>query len=72
MALGARSNGPAGGQCQVAFVPSEVVLWLCASLLVDHRRYGGSTSHKAAYPVQHLARLYRRPPSKLPREDGRF
>ena len=56
---------PPEGKRQVDFVPSEVVLSLCASLLVDHRRYGGSTSHKAAYPVQHLARLYRRPPSSF-------
>lgn len=55
---------PAGTR-QVNFVPCEVVLSLCASLLVDHHRYGSTTAHKAAYPVQHLARLFKRPPSSF-------
>ncbi|MDV6281493.1 hypothetical protein [Rhodococcus jostii] len=50
---------------QVKFVPCEVVLSLCASLLVDHHRYGSTTAHKAEYPVQHLARLFKRPPSSF-------
>ncbi|WP_237658188.1 HNH endonuclease [Rhodococcus ruber] len=53
------------GQRQVNFVPSEVVLSLCASLLVDHSRFGSSSAHRAGFPVQHLARLYKRPPSSI-------
>jgi putative restriction endonuclease len=50
---------------QVDFVPVETLLCLAASLLVDHRRYGGSTSHRAAEPVPTLAHLFRRPNSSV-------
>lgn len=60
----ARKVQPKGSR-QVDFVPSEVVLCLCASLLVDHSRYGSTTAHKAGFPVQHLARLYSRPPTSI-------
>lgn len=50
---------------QVNFVPSEVVLSLCASLLVDHSRFGSGSAHRAGMPVQHLARLFKRPPTSF-------
>src|SRR5689334_6913290 len=50
---------------QVNFVPVETVLSLAASLLVNHRRYGGSTSHRAEEPVPTLAALFRRPNSSI-------
>lgn len=50
---------------QVDFAPVETLTCLAASLLVNHRRYGGSTSHKAEEPVPTLARLFRRPPSSV-------
>lgn len=50
---------------QVDFVPVESLLCLFASAVVDHRRYGGSTSHKAVEPVPTLARMYRRPNSSV-------
>ncbi|WBB91398.1 hypothetical protein [Verrucosispora sp. WMMC514] len=37
----------AEGRRQVAFTPVETLLCLAASLLVDRRRYGGSTAHRA-------------------------
>lgn len=53
------------GRRQEAFTPVETVLCLAASLLVNHHRYGGSTSHLAPTPVPELARLFRRPPSSV-------
>jgi putative restriction endonuclease len=53
------------GTRQVKFVPCEVVLCLCASLLVDHRKYGGTSSDRAEFPVQHFARLFKRRPSSF-------
>lgn len=53
------------GQRQVNFVPSEVVLSLCASLLVDHSRFGSSSAHRAGLPVPQLAALYKRPPTSI-------
>ncbi|MGC4761395.1 HNH endonuclease [Micromonospora sp. DT46] len=50
---------------QVDFLPVETLLCLTASLLVNHRRYGGSTSHKAEEPVPALARLFCRPNSSV-------
>lgn len=50
---------------QVTFLPAETLLCLAASFLVNHRRYGGSTAHLAAEPVQSLARLFSRPPSSI-------
>lgn len=38
----------------------ETLLCLAVSLVVSHRRYGGSTSHRAEEPVPSLARLFRR------------
>jgi putative restriction endonuclease len=46
-------------------VPVETITCLAASLLVNHRRYGGSTAHKAEEPVPSLARLFRRPNSSV-------
>ena len=60
----ARQEVPKGSR-QVPFVPSEVVLSLCASLLVDHRRFGSSSAHRAGMPVQHLASLFKRPPTSF-------
>lgn len=53
------------GVRQVNFVPCEVVLCHCGSLLMDHSKYGSSTAHKAEFPVQHLARLFKRPPTSI-------
>ncbi|MFY1697554.1 HNH endonuclease [Solwaraspora sp. WMMA2101] len=50
---------------QVAFLPVETLVCLAASLLVNHRRYGGSTAHLAVEPVPTLARLFRRPNSSV-------
>lgn len=50
---------------QVPFTPVETLACLAASLLVNHRKYGGSTAHKAAEPVPALARLFRRPNSSV-------
>lgn len=46
---------------QVDFAPVETLMCLAASLLVNHRRYGGSTAHRAEQPVPELAALFRRP-----------
>ncbi|WP_433612566.1 HNH endonuclease [Dactylosporangium sp. CA-139114] len=59
----ARSVMQAGRQ--VNFTPVETLLSLAAGLRVNHRRYGGSTSHKAQEPVPTLARLFRRPNSSI-------
>jgi putative restriction endonuclease len=50
---------------QVVFLPVETLLCLAASLIVNHRHYGGSTAHQAAEPVPALARLFSRPPSSV-------
>ncbi|MFX0593390.1 HNH endonuclease [Melissospora conviva] len=55
----------AEGSRQVAFTPVETLLCLAASLLVNHRRYGGSTAHRAEEPVPNLARLFKRPNSSI-------
>lgn len=53
------------GTRQVNFVPCEVVLALCASRIVDHRRFGSSSAERAPSPVPELARLFKRPPSSI-------
>lgn len=60
-----RSVVPKGAGRQVNFVPSEVILALCASLLVDHSRFGSGSAHRAGFPVQHLAALYKRRPTSI-------
>ncbi|MEV0805318.1 HNH endonuclease [Micromonospora sp. NPDC050200] len=50
---------------QVAFLPVETLACLAASLIVNHRKYGGSTAHKAEEPVPTLARLFQRPNSSV-------
>jgi putative restriction endonuclease len=62
-ALLARRPIPSGRQ--VAFLPAETLLCLAASLLVNHRRFGGTTAHQAPEPVPSLARLFSRPPSRV-------
>ncbi|GAA4934049.1 HNH endonuclease [Actinoplanes utahensis] len=54
-----------GRRRQVDFVPAETLVCLAASLVVDHRRYGGNTSHKAEEPVPTLAKLFKRPNSSV-------
>lgn len=56
---------PPQGHRQVSFAPVETLLCLAASLMVNHRRYGGSTSHRAEEPVPTLARLFKRPNSSV-------
>ncbi len=53
------------GRRQSAFLPIETILCLAAMRKVNHRRFGGSTSHLAEAPVAELARLFRRPPSSI-------
>lgn len=60
----ARTVVPQGVR-QVNFVSCEVVLCHCASRLMDHSTYGSSTTHKAEFPVQHLSRLFKRPPTSI-------
>src|SRR6266700_6501042 len=50
---------------QVDFIPVETLLCLAASLVVNHRRYGGSTAHTAGAPVPELSRLFIRRPSSV-------
>lgn len=50
---------------QVDFTPVETLLCLAASYVVNHRRFGGSTSHRAPQPVPALAALFRRRPSSI-------
>ncbi|MBY6414305.1 HNH endonuclease [Rhodococcus sp. BP-252] len=59
-----RTNAPEGKR-QVNFVPCEVVMSHCASLLMDHSKYGSGSAHRAEFPVQHLARLFKRPPTSI-------
>jgi putative restriction endonuclease len=59
------SRRPAHGGRQVAFLPTETLLCLAASFLVNHRHFGGSTAHQAPEPVPSLARLFSRPPSSV-------
>ncbi|GAA3232734.1 HNH endonuclease [Dactylosporangium siamense] len=53
------------GRRQAVFEPVETLLCLAASLVVDHRRYGGSSNHRAEEPVPTLAQLFRRPNSSI-------
>lgn len=50
---------------QVDFTPVETLLCLAASLVVNHRRFGGRTSHLAPAPIPALAVLFRRRPSSV-------
>jgi putative restriction endonuclease len=50
---------------QVPFTPVETLLSLAGMLLVDHRRYGGSTSHTAPTPVPALAAVTGRTPASI-------
>jgi len=50
---------------QVDFVPIETLLCLAASILINHRSYGGSTAHAAPTPVPELAALFRRTPASV-------
>ena len=50
---------------QVTFLPVETLLCLAASFVVNHRHFGGGTSHQAPEPVASLARLFSRPPSSV-------
>jgi len=55
---------PVSGR-QVDFRPVETILCLGASLLINHRRYGGSTAEQAGEPVPSLARLFVRRNSSI-------
>ncbi|MGV9977101.1 HNH endonuclease [Micromonospora wenchangensis] len=59
------ARSPVTSGRQVPFTPVETLGCLAASLLVNHRRYGGSTAHRAAEPVPTLARLFSRPNSSV-------
>jgi putative restriction endonuclease len=62
----ARAPRPATpGFRQVPFAPVETLLSLAGMLLVNHRRFGGSTSHLAPMPVPALASLTRRTPASI-------
>ena len=60
-----RRAEPKMGRRQEHFTPTEVVLCMAAMLLVNHRKFGGSTSHLAPSPVPELAHLFKRPPSSI-------
>jgi putative restriction endonuclease len=60
-----RGRSPVSTGRQVTFLPIETLLCLAASFLVNHRRFGGSTAHRAPEPVPALARLFSRPPSSV-------
>ena len=60
-----RRRSPVSTGRQVTFLPVETLLCLAASFLVNHRRFGGSTTHQAPEPVPTLARLFSRPPSSV-------
>jgi putative restriction endonuclease len=49
----------------VPFMPVETLLCLTVSFLVNHRRFGGTTAHRAPEPVPSLARLFCQPPSSV-------
>lgn len=53
------------GKRQVDFLPVETLMCLSASLVISHRKYGGSTSRFAAEPVPSLAKIFRRPNSSV-------
>lgn len=53
------------GRRQENFTPTEVVLCMAAMLTVNHRRFGGATSHLAPSPVPELARLFKRTPASI-------
>jgi putative restriction endonuclease len=50
---------------QVDFTPVETLLCLAAMAVIDHHRYGGSTSHIAPTPVPELAALFARTPASI-------
>ncbi|GAA3448870.1 HNH endonuclease [Dactylosporangium matsuzakiense] len=50
---------------QVDFVPVETLLCLAAMYVVNHRKFGGTTSHKAPEPVPSLAALFSRRNSSI-------
>ena len=60
-----RRHMAVAGRRQENFTPSEVVLCMAAMLMVNHRRFGGSTSHLAPSPVPELARLFKRTPASI-------
>ena len=47
------------------FTPVETLLTFGCFYVIDHRHYGGSTSHLAPEPVQSLARLFVRTPASI-------
>ena len=62
---GIAARAPVATGRQVDFTPVETLTCLAASLLVNHRKYGGATSHQAEEPVPTLAALFRRPNSSV-------
>jgi hypothetical protein len=60
-----RRRSPVSAGRQVVFLPVETLLCPAASFVVNHRRFGGSTTHQAPEPVPSLARLLFRPPSSV-------
>ncbi|WP_032375266.1 HNH endonuclease [Rhodococcoides fascians] len=60
----ARVDVPQGTN-QKNFVPFEVVLCFYASLIMDYSKYGSASAHRAEFPVQDLARLFKRPPTSI-------
>lgn len=56
---------PALGTRQVAFLPLETVLCLCAAQVVDHKKYGSGSAHRAGAVVQYLSSIFKRPPTSI-------
>lgn len=50
---------------QVTFLPVETLLCLAVSFVINHRRFGGTTAHRAPEPIPSLARLFSRRPSSI-------
>jgi putative restriction endonuclease len=59
------SRPSADGQRGPDFLPLETLLCFGASLVVNHRSFGGSSSHRAPSPVLELAALFRRTPASI-------
>jgi putative restriction endonuclease len=58
-------RAPADGQRGPDFLPVETLLCFGASMVVNHRSFGGSSSHRAPTPVLELATLFRRTPASI-------
>jgi putative restriction endonuclease len=56
---------PVSSGRQAIFLPTETLLCLAASFVVNHWSYGGANAHSAPEPVPKLAHLFSRTPSSI-------